>query len=63
MPPLFLTAATPISFVCGRYRSLGDMDRDRQTDHNIRSLIESVLEADGRAGVETMIGDLIDPQV
>ena len=47
----------------GRYRSLGDMDRDRQTYHKIRSLIESVLEADGRAGVETMIGDLIDPQV
>jgi hypothetical protein len=47
----------------GRYRSLDDMDRDRKTYHNIRSLIESVLEADGRAGVETMIGDLIDPQV
>jgi hypothetical protein len=47
----------------GRYRSLDDMDRDRKTYHNIRSLIESVLEADGRAGVETMIGDLIDPHV
>ncbi|MBC2710373.1 MAG: radical SAM protein [Desulfosarcina sp.] len=47
----------------GRYRSLDDLTRDRATYEKVHSLVESMLDTGGEAGVEKMIRELVDPYV